>query len=808
MLSPYRVLDLTDDRGELTGMVLADLGADVIRVEPPQGSPARRRGPRLPDAPEAEQSLQFAAYNRGKRSVVIDLERAEERELFLRLVTGADFVLESAPPSVLDRHGLGFGRLRQANPRIVFVQLTPFGIDGPYADTPASDLSIAALGGPVSLQGIASRAPVRVTVPQVWRHAGAEGATAALVAHALMQKTGEAQRVDVSAQAAMTWTMLGGMNAAAIQGKDFERSGSLLQLGPITLPAIFPCADGFVAMVPMGNQIGRVVRWLIEDGLVDDSWAEEDWDSYQARVMSGRPVSHAPDEMMGAVLRFLTAHGKHELLERGLAQDVTVAPVNTVPDLLDLDHLAARGFWNEVKLASGDVARAPAAFLRSTPPLATRVPSPRLDEHGAEIRAELAARPRSAAAAPSPEGQDALPFAGLKVADLSWVGVGPGTARYLADHGATVVRVESEVRPDAIRIAGPFKDGEGGWNRSQFYGDYNTSKLGLALDLGKPEAVAVARRLIDWADVYLESFTPGTVDRMGVGYETVRATNPSLVMVSTCLMGQDGPAAGLAGFGYHAGAIAGFYEVTGWPGEPPDGPWFAYTDTVAPRFLAAALMAALDHRRRTGLGQHIDAAQLEMALQFLAPEILDYQVSGYAATRLGNRARDAAPQGVYPCASEDQWVAIAVETDSQWQALRRAVGDPQWSRVPELSGLDGRLALHDAIDAGLAAWTRERAPRQVMETLAAAGVPAGAVQRSSDLAVDPQHRHRRFHRELEHPEMGRVPYAGHQFRIHGYDSGPRAPAPVLGQHGVQVMTELLGMSDDEVAEVVASGAMR
>jgi benzylsuccinate CoA-transferase BbsF subunit len=396
----------------------------------------------------------------------------------------------------------------------------------------------------------------------------------------------------------------------------------------------------------------------------------------------------------------------------------------------------------------------------------------------------------------------------VKIADLSWVGVGPGVARYLADHGATVVRVESEARPDPVRAAGPFKDGQNGWNRSQFYADYNASKFGLALDLKRPEAIAVARRLIDWADVYLESFTPGTVAKMGLGYEQVRQTNPEIVMLSTCLMGQDGPAASLAGFGYHAGAIAGFYEVTGWPDQPPDGPWFAYTDTVAPRFLSATLIAALDHRRRTGVGQYIDGAQLEMALHFLAPEILEYQLSGHVASRHGNRARDAAPQGVYPCAGDDQWCAIAVETDAEWRALRAALGDPEWALASQLDTTSGRLERHDAIDEQLSVWTRSRPPREVMETLVAAGVAAGAVQRSSDLAVDPQYRHRGFHRELDHAEMGKVAYSGHQFRIAGYESGPRSPAPVLGQHSVTVMSELLGMSDAEIAEVVAAGALR
>jgi crotonobetainyl-CoA:carnitine CoA-transferase CaiB-like acyl-CoA transferase len=325
--------------------------------------------------------------------------------------------------------------------------------------------------------------------------------------------------------------------------------------------------------------------------------------------------------------------------------------------------------------------------------------------------------------------------------------------------------------------------------------------------LKKKEGVEIVRRLIEWADVYIENFRPGVVDRLGLGYEVAREINPSVVMLSTSLMGSRGPASHLAGFGYHAGAIAGYYEVTGWPDLPPDGPWLAYTDTVAPRFQVAGLMAALDHRRRTGVGQHLEFAQLEASLQFLAPEILEVEAGGEAPTRLGNRARDAAPQGAYPCAGEDQWCTIAVETDSQWRALCRALGEPAWSSATALDSVDGRIGAHDMIDEHLCEWTRSRDAREVMRILIESGVPAGVVQRSSDLLADPQYRHRGFFREHEHPEIGRVPYAGPAGRILGYDAGARDRDPLFNEHTVQVLSEILGMTDEEIAAGFASGAI-
>ena len=402
---------------------------------------------------------------------------------------------------------------------------------------------------------------------------------------------------------------------------------------------------------------------------------------------------------------------------------------------------------------------------------------------------------------------ESLPFEGLKIADFSWVAVGPTTSKYFADHGATVVRVESNNPLDILRIAGPFKDQIPGPDRTQFFAEYNTSKLGMTLDLKNPAGVAVALRIVEWADLYLESFTPGTIDNLGIGYAAAKAVNPSIVMASTCLMGQTGPAAGFAGFGFHAGSIAGYYEITGWPDLPPDGPWTAYTDTVAPRFLAATIMAALDHRRRTGQGQHIDAAQIEMGLHFLAPQIIDYRASGRSVSRTGNRSETAAPHGAYHCQGYDQWCAIAVESDDQWTGLGRAMGDPSWAGDSRFDNTGGRLANQDEIDEHLSEWTRGLPPGKVMDLLVTEGVPAGVVQRSSDLLQDPQLAHRNFFRYLDHQEMGTIPYGGHQFRISGYDSGPRFPAPVLGQHNEQILREILGMTDDEISEALVAGAL-
>ena len=822
LLAPYRVLDLTDVRGQIAGMTLADLGADVIRTEPKGGSDARRSGPFLASESgderlaESERSLSFAAYNRNKRSIEIDFETESGRGQFEGLVRSADFLLDSGPPSLLETAGYDVAALRALNPELVHVRTTPFGADGPKADRPAADLTIAALAGPVSLQGTLDRAPVRLSIPQAWRHAGAEAAVAALIGHARMRTTGEGVFVDVSAQSALTWTMLNGSTAFATQGFDFERQGSNLQIGPAEMPTIHPCKDGHVVALALGSLFGKLRPWILEAGIVQSEELDrEDWTTYDYRVFRGGDFEIPFAELGVIVDRFLATRTKKELFRPALEElGITIAPVQTLDDLLDFDQLEARDYFVETELPNGQRVRAPGRFARlSATPIDRFDRAPRLGEHTAEILGELEAVSkrrialRESGAIGAGSERTALPLEGLKVADYSWVGVGPISGKYLADHGANVVRVESSTRADNLRTAGPYKDDEAGWNRSQFFAEFNTSKRSLSLDLKHPGAADVNQRLLGWADVVLESFTPGAVDRIGIGYEAARAINPRIVMVSSCLLGQTGPCAQMAGYGYHAAGLAGFTEITGWPDRAPDGPWNAYTDTVAPRFLTATLLAALDHVRRTGEGQHIDLGQLEAAVHFLAPEILSRQANGTRYSRNGNRSLDAAPQGIYPCRGDDQWCAIAVETDVQWQQLRRALGDPDWAQGPALATADGRLAQHDLLDTRLSEWTRKRGADEAMEALAAAGVPAGRVQQSRDLHLDPQLIHRGFHREFEHGEMGRMPYSGHQFRVSGYDNGPRGPAPLLGGESFEILADELGYTPEEVADMMASGAI-
>lgn len=400
-----------------------------------------------------------------------------------------------------------------------------------------------------------------------------------------------------------------------------------------------------------------------------------------------------------------------------------------------------------------------------------------------------------------------LPLDGVKVLDLSWVMVGPAVGRYLADYGATVIRVETTSRVETARTLAPFWEGLPGAERSGAYANWNAGKLGLTLNLALPEARQLFQRLAGWADVVIESFSPGTMRGWGLAYEDLCQIKPDLVMVSTCLNGQTGLQAEFAGYGNLSAALAGFVGLVGWPDRPPAGPAGAYTDYISPKFIAAALLAALDYWRRTGRGQYIDASQAEAALHFLSSALLDYTVNGRLPTQAGNRSDEAVPHGVYRCAGEDRWCAIAVHSESQWAALCCATENEVWLEDPRFVTLQARRQHEDALDKLLEEWTSQRRPDLVESTLQEAGVSAHAMLGTDEVFFDAQLAYRGHFVTVDHADLGAVPVEGSRFRLSRTPSRIQTAGPTLGQHNQYVLREILHLSDEEVSEIAARGAL-
>ena len=805
-LEGIRVIDLTDHRGDVGPWVLGELGADVIKVEPPGGCSTRELDPIRKDDTSDLRSLHFSAYSSNKRSIMLNLDDPGDRETFLKLVESADLLYESGTPNFLGERGISRSELRATNQEIVHVVVTPFGADGPRSNDPHSELSLASLGGSPNLQGTPDRPPVKASIPQVWRHAGAESAVAGLVAHSRMLTTGRDQHAVVSAQSCVTWTLLNAMEAHAIQGTDIHRTGTEILTDP-PLQIRVKAADGWLIGVSRGDLAEALAPWLIEEGIVDASWLHEDWPTFDHRAISGEDTLYSFADIYEALSALCVRYPRDTLMRRGLELGATLAPINDVQDLLEFDHLELRSFWRTAAENRGFTdERIPGGFLSfSGHRLAAKRQPPHLDEHRQEILDELTtpAEPRETRVI----NEQAFPLEGLKVADFSWVGVGPITAKALADHGATVVRVESGGRLDPLRVNGPFKDQTFGENMSQFFGTFNTSKLSIDIDLKNETGIDIASKLISWADVIIEAWSPGAFARTGFTDDVIRSLNPSAIIVHTSLLASGGPLSPLAGYGYHAAAIAGYYEVVGWPDAPPDGPYLAYTDTIAPRFITSALLAAIDHRRRTGSAHTIEAAQLECGLQLMTPELLNFQINDVKATRIGNRDLHMAPQGIYPVRGDDRWIGLTITNNENWSALQTLMGEPEWAKDKRYETVAGRIEEADLLDEQIGEWTHALEGKALENMLLENGIPAGLVSRSSDLLSDPQYEHLGFYRWHEHGAMGNIPYAGHQYSIDNYDHGPRSAAPLLGEHTFEVLSDLLEIDAEEIAEIAISGAL-
>ena len=398
-------------------------------------------------------------------------------------------------------------------------------------------------------------------------------------------------------------------------------------------------------------------------------------------------------------------------------------------------------------------------------------------------------------------------FAGTTVLEFGGGAAGPVATRYFADHGATVIRVESRRRPDFLRLLRLTPDSPGGLDGAHHFAVLNANKLSVALDLSRPEGVGVARRLALWADAVAENFAPGAMAKWGLDYASLVKERPDLVMISTCLNGQTGPERHYPGFGGQGSALAGFNHLTGWPDREPVGPFGTITDSLSPRFAALLLATALLHRRWTGQGQHVDLAQVEGGIVCLTESMIGHAANGEVLTRMGNRSRHEAPHGVFPCAGKERWVAIVVHDDEDWRRLIAAIGAPAWATDASFATAAGRLARVEDLERRLAAWTAGQEATGVAQRLQAAGVDAGPVEDFADLHEDPQLAHRGHFRDVEHAVIGRHPVETHAMRFSAMEPRIEAPAPLLGEHTEHVLRELLGISAEEYARLSDAGVL-
>ena len=398
------------------------------------------------------------------------------------------------------------------------------------------------------------------------------------------------------------------------------------------------------------------------------------------------------------------------------------------------------------------------------------------------------------------------PFEGVKIVSFAWAVVGSVTMRYFADYGATVIRIETRRRPDLARSLLPIKDGKPGLNRSGYFNHFNANILSMSLNMENPRAIELAKRLIAQADIVLENFTPGVMEKWGLGYEQLKQLKSDIIMVRQSGFGTYGPYVHQSAFGMVLAAIAGLPNFIGWPdGLPLPVGISAYTDSIGPRFASAALIAALDHRNKTGKGMFLDISHFETTIYFLLPSVLDYVSNGRKPKRIGNASHSDAPHGVYGCQGDDRWCAIAVLNDEEWRAFCKVIGKPELVEDPRFQTSLDRIKNREELDRIVSEWTVHFSAEEVMIKLQSVGVPAGVVKNGADIYNDPQLRHRKYFWQLKHPEMGLFTHLGQSFELSRTPAKARMPSPCLGQHTESICKDFLKISDDEFADLLQKG---
>ena len=399
-------------------------------------------------------------------------------------------------------------------------------------------------------------------------------------------------------------------------------------------------------------------------------------------------------------------------------------------------------------------------------------------------------------------------FSDLTILAFSWAMVGPLTLKFFADYGATVIRVETFSRPCVTRTSAPFKDGKAGVNRSGYFNHFSANMLSVSLNMGHPDGLGLARELVAKADVVMENFTPGVMERWYLGYEELRKIKPDIIMVRQNGFGSESPYRNLAAFGMILAAVVGIPNFIGWPdrGPLPVGVG-AYTDCISPRFASAALIAALDFREKTGKGQLLDLAQFETAISFFLPGVLDYAANGREPVRSGNASPYACPHNVYPCKGNERWCTITVSDDRQWADLCGVMGKKELARDGRFDTLAHRKEHEGEIDDMVGGWTRNLSPEEVMAVLQDSGVAAGIVENAADLYSDPQLRQRNLFWPMEHSEMGMFTHLGTSLELSETPAKPYLASPCLGEHNEYVLTTILGKTDEEFVEILASGVL-
>lgn len=803
-LAPLRVLDLTDASAAWCGKLLADLGARVLKVEPPGGDPGRGEAPRT----AAGESLPFAFENAGKRSAVLDLDRPADARQLKGWLAESDVLLESLPAGFLEARGLAYADLAPAHPGLVYTSISGYGRTGPRAACRSNDLIASAEGGAMISIGDPEDPPVRLASHQADVITATTAAASTLVALHHRARSGRGQHVDVSKLEVMaSITHIAGVGKWLEDGIIPKRVGTGLVA---SVPSgAYPCKDGLVYLM-----VNRPAHWLALANWIHEVTGNEEvlQDVFHGPSSARLPYRELLDLFIGELTATLTVD---EAYHEGQRRHIAFTPVNTPERLRSDPQLVARDFFVPIRLADGTEVTVPGEPYRpARTPLRRGGVVAKPGEHQAEglgtAQRDEGDRAASTPFAPRAAAPGEGALAGLRVVELGTGLAGPWIGRILAWAGADVIKIESHAHPDVPRLFVPPRTPEQGVQPecSPWFTDWSAGKRFVALDLRNDEGAELARRLIDESDAVVANFSTGVLDKLGLGYARLAERNPALVVLESSGFGESGPLAKYVTWGPNIEALSGLCALTGFPERDCTISHFAYPDPLSALHGLVALMAALLERDRSGQGQVVHLSQYETTVAAIGRVLAGYAGTGEVPARLGNGEPERAPYGCFPCRGEDRWVVLCVEAESDWPRFKQLLGSPDWAEDPRYASMPDRVAHAAELEARIADWTRDRVDFEVAAAARALGLAAGVVQDTEDmLRRDEQLAARGFFEEIPHHKKGRVTASGIPLGLRGTPGRTTQAGSSVGHDNDAVFREVLGLSEAEIEAYIERGAI-
>ncbi|KZS75816.1 acyl-CoA transferase [Mycobacterium kansasii] len=787
LLDAVRVLDLSGGSADTVTRLLADLGADVLKVEAPGGSPGRGVPPTL-----AGSSIPFAVHNANKRSAVLNPLDEHDRRRFDELTASADIVVDSGLPGAASAYGTPCAELADRHPHLVALSFTDFGTSGPRSWWRATDPVLYAMSGSLSRSGPTAGTPVLPPDGIASATAAVQAAWALLVAYYNRLRCGTGDYIDFSRFDAVVMALDPGFGAHG-QVAAGIRSSARWRGRPRNQDAypIYPCQDGYVRLCVMAPRQWRGLRrWLGEP----QDFQDPGYDVIGARFAAWPQIS-----LLVAALS--AGQTMKELVAAGQAHGVPIAAVLTPSRILASEHFQAVGAITDAELAPGVHAKVPTGYFTVNEQRAGfRTPAPTTGRHEPRWLADPAP-------APPPAGEvGGYPFAGLRILDLGIIVAGGELSRLFGDLGAEVIKVESADYPDGLRQA---RVGEA---MSESFAWTHRNHRAFGVDLRSTEGKEIFGRLVAEADAVFANFKPGTLTSLGFNYDKLRGLNPRIVLAGSSAFGNRGPWSRRLGYGPLVRATTGVTSV--WTSEetPFDGsrhPFYDATtifpDHVVGRVVAILALAALIHRDRTGAGAHVHVSQAEVVVNQLDTLFVTEAARAAGAAEIRD---DISVHAVCPCAGDDEWCVISICTDVEWRCAASVFGKPELVDDPRFATAEARRANRAELSAVMSAWTSARTPLQAAQLLQSGGVAAGPMNRPPDLLEDPQLAERQLFATMVHPLISRrLPAETGPAPFRHIPHSPRRPAPEAGQDTRAVCHELLEMSSDEIERLIAEGVL-